>query len=182
MSERLEGYSGWQTIFGIGLFLLLVGFGVLFNLSLAETAANIYVGLLSVIIAIAGLSTIGVAFFTPEKSGWGRIGSVIIGLIYLAIACAIWKNPAITTEYITAILATLFIFAGIAKFAVAFANRRAMGHWGIAAITGILTFFFGVFLWAHWPTISVTFVGVYVALEVITAGLVMVVSGLALRQ
>ncbi len=177
-----EANYAWLTAFGVGMFLLLIGLGILFNLSAAETVTNVFMGLISIVMGISGLTALGIALFAPEKSGWGKMGNIVLGLIYLALAVVIWENPSAASDYLVAVLAALFIVAGAVKLFVALTDRRKLDHWGIAAITGLLTLFFGVFLWAHWPGISAIFIGTYVALEVIATGIAMMVSGLLLRQ
>ena len=50
------------------------------------------------------------------------------------------------------------------------------------AVMGITTFLFGAFLLANWPEVSAIFIGWYVALEILTSGIVLIASALVLRQ
>ncbi|GEM_PF-5555089 len=167
------------TLFGVGLFLVFIGLGVLFNISLAETASRVFTGTISIIIAIAGLGAIGTAFFMNVREGWSRAYWFVLGVIYLALAGAIWDNPGATAEFITVLIAGLFVLAGLVKFVMAYLNQHRTPYWGLSAVMGIITFFFGVFVLAHWPAISMPFIGMYVALEILSTGLNMIMSGLA---
>ena len=171
----------WLSVFGIGIFLLILGLAVLLDLSLAQTTTRVFMGLLAVVAALSGFAALGTAFFAYEKSGVSRVGNIALGLVYLGIAGALWKYPTLATEYVTAALAAMFVIAGAIKLAVAITSRRTMENWGLVAVTGLFTFLFGAFLWTRWPAISAVFIGMYVALEVISMGLILVLSGLALR-
>lgn len=96
--------NGIRTMLGLGGLLAIV-VGILILVSPLKTAVAT-AAIVAVYAAAVGVVYLGSALFTKGQTGWHRIGSILIGLLYLAAGIVAIGN-------LTATAAFLFVFVTI---------------------------------------------------------------------
>ena len=86
-----------------GVIALIVGIVIL--VWPVKTAFFI-TGLVAAYLIVAGLVYLGLGIFSKEKSGWSRIGHIVLGLLYIAAGIAAFVNLPVATI-------ALFVFLGV---------------------------------------------------------------------
>lgn len=158
------GKQHWGWYMAVGVALVVVGVLAIFSQT-AATFASITV--LGALIFIAGIMQIAGAFMTR---GFGNvILLLLVGVLDIVVGLMLWQHPVAGALTITLLLAALLVFGGIFRFVSALWLR--FPQYGMAAISGVITFILGALLWAQWPSSGLWFIGFAVGLNFIFVGL-----------
>jgi uncharacterized membrane protein HdeD (DUF308 family) len=167
-----EGKQHWGWYMTVGIALIVVGVLAI----LSETAATFAsITVLGAFIFIAGIMQIAGAFMT--RGAGNVILLLLVGVLDIVVGLMLWQHPVAGALTITLLLAALLVFGGIFRFVSALWLR--FPQYGMAAVSGVITFILGVLLWAQWPSSALWFIGFAVGLNFIFAGLAW--SSMALR-
>jgi len=170
------GQLNWKWMLGLGiLFIILgtVGLGMSFALTLATAL------MFGILLLVSGSFQIIDAF---GRKGWnGIVWHVLIALLYLAAGVATVTNPVATSTILTAVLAGMFIAAGLFRIILALTNRDADG-WFWLLLTGIAALVLGGLLLARWPVSGLFAIGLFIAIELIMQGWTLVILSMATRR
>ena len=172
-----EARSGWGWWVALGVLLLIAGLFALGNLLIATAASVFFVGAMMI---VGGIAEIVFAF-----SYWGRWGRFItwllLGALYLAAGVVTFRNPALATAVLTLVLAASLVAVGILKIGAGIASRPAEGR-GWLVVSGVLTLIVGGIIAIGWPAISVWVLGLFLAIDLLFAGIAYVGLGTAIRS
>lgn len=142
--------------------------------------AIIVTGIIAAYLIIAGLVYVGLGIFSGKKSGWARIGFIVLGLLYILAGVVAFLNLAaatITLAFVTAIfLGVSWIVDGIVSLTLL--NKDGSKAWTI--IYAILSIAAGVIVLfspmlaavALWWVLGITLVvlGIIQIIRAITLG------------
>lgn len=128
---------------------------------------------------LAGGALLAVASFAMRDRG-GVWSGVVLGLILAVAGVLLATNLAEGAMTLTAIAIALLLIDGVVGSFLALRFRPA--YWGTTLAVSILGFVLGLLLWADWPTSATWAIGVYVGIVLLGRGLMLVGSGLALRE
>lgn len=107
--------NGIRTMLGLG-GLLAVVVGILILVSPLKTAAAT-TAIVAVYAAAVGVVYLGTAIFAKGQTGWHRVGSILLGLLYLAAGIVAIGNLTATAAFlflfITIMLGITWIVEGI---------------------------------------------------------------------
>jgi uncharacterized membrane protein HdeD (DUF308 family) len=88
--------------------------------------------------------------------------------------------PLRSTLALTAVIATIFILAGLFRIVVAFVER--FPHWGWAVLNGAITFLLGLVIIRHFPQSALWVIGLLIGLELLFNGWTWILLSLAIRR
>jgi uncharacterized membrane protein HdeD (DUF308 family) len=159
-----DGKQHWGWYMAVGVALIVVGVLAIFS-EAAATFASITV--LGAFIFIAGIMQIAGAFAT--RGAGHVILLLLVGVLDIIVGLMLWQHPVAGALTITLLLAALLVFGGIFRFVSALWLR--FPQYGMAAVSGVITFILGVLLWAQWPSSGLWFIGFAVGLNFIFVGL-----------
>lgn len=149
--------NGIRLALGLGgLLALIAGIIIVWQ----PVSAAVFVTVILAIYAIAaGLVYLGLGLFTKDRSGWGRIGYILLGVVFVAAGIIAFFNLQPTATWLAVFVA---IFIGIAWIIEGIVSLSTLGDaaskgWTIFfAIVSIIAGLYLVFspllsaLWLWW--------------------------------
>lgn len=166
--------TGWLLGLGI-LFVLLgcIGLGMVVGLTL------ISVLFLGIILMIAGLLQI-IDVFTCKH--WrGALWHALVGILYIIAGGIIIYDPILASEAITALIAWVLIFIGIARIMMTIELRHAKG-WGWLLFAGVTAIILGILILLQWPYSGLWVLGMFIGIELLVNGWAYILMAIALRR
>ena len=127
-----------RTALGVsGALSLVIGLLVLLW---PDRTAQVLVGIVSIYVIIAGLVNIGIGLFW--RSGWTRIGYIVLGVLFIVAGIFSFANLAATTAwfgiFIGTLVGILWIIEGVVSLTTVGHNSKARAWTIFFAIISIL--------------------------------------------
>lgn len=170
----LRAKSGW--IVALGVMYLVAGFIALGSVAMATVASVFIVGIMMV---LAGAAEIVNAF---QVKSWGKfVLWLLLGVLYVVAGIAAFENPLLAAAILTLVLGVALVVSGIMRVILAFGMREGM-PWVWIVFSGVITFFLGVIILAHWPISSVYVLGLLLGIDLVFAGIGWIGLGLGFRR
>lgn len=156
----------------------LTVFGVLLLVSPAAVGGAV-VRLVSLVLIVLGL----VQLFQAFRSGksFHTLISVVLAVAVAGLGVLVWLNPELGSGFLTALLMIFFVLNGLWKLSTAIRYRHVRG-WGLLLFSGLVSLLFVYFLWKQWPLSGAWAIGVLVGLDLLLAGIALIVLGAAMRK
>lgn len=162
MAERPVS-SNWGWSLALGVLLIVLGIAAITTPLIATLAVGIMVGWL---LLIAGIGQIVSAF---GARGWGFLGRLSLGVLYLFIAWQLLTKPIFGTLTLTLLLVGYFVAEGVIKILWAFQLRPDSG-WLRLLVGGALPVVLGVMIWLHLPSSAAWAIGLLVGVNLLFSG------------
>jgi uncharacterized membrane protein HdeD (DUF308 family) len=163
--EVREGLRrSWKALMAVGILAIFVGCVAILVPAVASVGTAIFVGW---ILMIAGAFLVAGAFSAHS------IGTVVLRLAWaiLTILVGFWLviEPDNGTLTLTIVLGVYFLFMGITRIAIAFADRGKpnAGLLGLSGFAGLLV---GILILAELPSSADWAIGLLVGIDLIFAG------------
>jgi len=173
-AESLRQNLGWFRTLGIGLIIL----GVI-SLALPFVAGFAITTLVGTIFVVGGIMRIVHAFRSRQ---WKRSAAeFLVSLLYIASGIILFAYPFSGMVTLTLFLAAFFVLAGFFKCVQALRIRPA-SHWEWTLLSGIVTFFLGIVIFAGLPMTAFWAIGAIVGIDLLFSGLSMVMIGTSMRD
>jgi uncharacterized membrane protein HdeD (DUF308 family) len=164
----------WGWFVGIGAALAVLGLVAAVNLVMATLAA--------IVIIAASLFAGGLLMFLHafgvRRWGWALLW-LVCGTLYVAAAGFVLYDPLYAAIVLTFWLAVLLAASGIMRIIVALARRHR--GWGWAIASGLVSLAAAALVAAGWPVNAIWVLGVFLAVDFIAQGAMLIAIGLALR-
>ena len=159
-----------------GVISLFGGFFALANPLAATLTAELLAGWMFVAV---GVMTMVSAF---GDQGWGgRILSILIGLIILILGIDLIANPLAGVVSLTLVVAIGLIVMGVLRILLAFRSDFAQLRW-VLILSGAISLLLGAMIMSNFPQSAALVLGVYLAVELISNGVSLIVLSLALKS
>jgi uncharacterized membrane protein HdeD (DUF308 family) len=166
MSRKALPASNTLMLIGIALAV----FGALLLLSPAAVGGAV-VKLVALVLVHALRSG-----STAHKSVSG-----ILGAIVAAVGVLVWFNPELGSGFLTALLMIFFVVNGLWKISTAL-RFRGLAGWSWLLLSGMVSLVFVWLLWAQWPLSGAWAIGVLVGLDLLLAGIALILLSRTLRK
>lgn len=176
---RVVGDLGknWGWILGLGVLFVVLGV-VALGMPVAMTLTTVV--LFGVLLLAGGVLQIVDAF---KCQGWSaRFWHVLIGLLYIAAGVITFRNPALSSVTLTAVLGGVIIAVGVLRIIMGFQMKGALDGWPWLVVAGVVSLVLGGMILARWPESSAVVIGVLVAVELIMHGWSYIFLGLTARK
>ena len=159
-----------------GLISLFGGFFALANPLAATLTAELLAGWMFVAV---GVMIIVSAF---GDQGWGgRILSILIGLVILILGIDLIANPLAGVVSLTFVVAIGLIVMGVLRILLAFRSDFAQLRW-VLILSGAISLLLGAMIMSNFPQSAALVLGVYLAVELISNGVSLIVLSLARKS
>ncbi|MBP8930641.1 MAG: DUF308 domain-containing protein [Paracoccus sp.] len=159
-----------------GVISLFGGFFALANPLAATLTAELLAGWMFVAV---GVMTMVSAF---GDQGWGgRILSILIGLIILILGIDLIANPLAGVVSLTLVVAIGLIVMGVLRILLAFRSDFAQLRW-VLILSGAISLLLGAMIMSNFPQSAALVLGVYLAVELISNGVSLIVLSLARKS
>jgi uncharacterized membrane protein HdeD (DUF308 family) len=165
----------WGWIVASGVVFLIGGFFAFTYTGLA-TLASIFV--LGVALIAAGVAETLLAFNMrdwPHFLMW-----LVLGLITIVAGMLALANPGLTAVVYTWLLAAALVGIGIARIVLSFRLPKE-APWFMVTLSGLIATLLGVMIFARWPWSSVYTLGIFMAVDLMFAGIGWITFGLRLK-
>ncbi len=171
-----EFKRNWGWLLGLGILFVLLGF---IGLGMMVSLTLVSVLFLGIILMIAGLFQIIDVF--KSKHWRGALWHALVGILYLIAASMIIHDPILASEAITAVIAWILIFIGIARLMMAIELRHAVG-WGWLLFAGLTAIVLGILILMQWPYSGLWVLGMFIAIELLVNGWTYIFIAIASRR
>lgn len=171
--ETLRGR--WKWFVGIGIILVIVGLIALANVVDATLITTVIVG----IALVFGGAMQLVGAWAAEGSTGRRVLMAVLGILYIIVGFDIIADPLQGAVALTIVVALFLIVDGVLKI---FSTLVPETENKVTTILfGIVMIILGGWLWSGVPVSGVA-IGFFVGLQLLIAGVVWVLLGLAARS
>lgn len=163
--EVREGLRrSWKPLMAIGVLAILVGCVAILVPAVASVGTAIFIGW---ILMFVGAVLVAGAFAAHS------IGSVVLRLLwaFLTFVVGLWLviEPHNGTLTLTLVLGIYFLFMGVTRVAVAFADR-GQPNAGLLGLSGFAGLLIGVLVLVEFPSSADWAIGLLVGIDLIFAG------------
>jgi uncharacterized membrane protein HdeD (DUF308 family) len=166
----------WFLWLIVGILSIVAGILALANPFAATLTAELFAGYSFIAIGILMLIS---AF---QSQGWGaRIWAILLGILFIVGGYNLVAQPLAGILTLTAATAGLLIAIGIFRLVLAFSPAAEGARW-IVAIAGVISLVLGGMIFANFPESSVFILGVFLAVELLSNGVSLIMLALDGRK
>jgi uncharacterized membrane protein HdeD (DUF308 family) len=167
----------WPAFLAAGLGCLAVG--VILLVWPAETLVVAAI-LIGASLVVAGLLRLIHGFTTHDATGAARAGSIVIGLLAIALGLFFIRHYHVTIAVMAIVVGLFWVINGFAEIAGGMVGDRGASR-GLAVLLGLLSVAAGLIV-LFWPAISITVLVVALGIWLIVYGILLMTSALMMRQ
>jgi uncharacterized membrane protein HdeD (DUF308 family) len=102
------------------------------------------------------------------------------GLLTLIVGLMLVGNPAAGAVSLTLLIAAFFMVGGLFRITAALTHQLPGRAWIL--LSGAVTLFLGILIWAEWPVSGLWVIGTFVGIDMLFDGWSLVTLGLAVRK
>ena len=166
----------WGWIAALGVVYFVAGWIALGSVVLATVVSVWLVGLMMI---AAGVGEVIGAF---RISGWGKAMLwAAIGLLYILSGAVTIMNPLLAAVVLTFVLGITLVASGVVRLIVAIGLRGEKSS-GWVALSAAVTILLGLMILFRWPVSSLYVLGVFMAIDLIVAGVGWISLAFELRR
>jgi uncharacterized membrane protein HdeD (DUF308 family) len=165
----------WRWFLFLGILMLVGG---VFALTFPLIASVAAIGVLAVVLQVAGLATIISAFWAGKWGGF--LVHMLVGMLYLAAGFVITEQPLVSVVVATLYIAVSFMVMGLFRVLASLTIR--FPQWGWALLNGAVTFIVGLAIYRHLPNSAVWVIGLLVGVELVFSGWTWIMLALDIRK
>jgi len=171
--EPLRAKCGW--IITLGIIYLVAGLVALSSVAFVTVASVFLVGIMMM---VAGVAEVINAF---QMKSWGKfVLWLLLGGLYIVAGILTFENPLLTAAFLTLMLGVSLIASGLTKVFLAF-YMKSGSSWFLVVLSGVITTLLGLVIVSHWPVGSLYLIGLFLAIDLIIAGMGWISIGLGLK-
>ena len=117
-----------------------------------------------------------------QVQGWGGfVWALLFGVLSLVVGVSLVFNPLAGMVSLTLLVAVLLVVTGAIKTFYAFSLRPVTG-WGWVLVSGLLSIVLAVLIMSNFPYAAGTVLGIFLAVELISNGVLFLFVALGLRK
>ncbi|MEZ5478890.1 MAG: HdeD family acid-resistance protein [Thiolinea sp.] len=168
--------KGWYWTVIIGVIMLIGGIFSLMNPLAASLTIELIVGWTFIFVGIFNLIQ---AF--SRKGAWDIVWVVLMGILGILLGWSLLANPLAGIVSLTAVVGTLILLNGILKLVYGWKMRPFAG-WVWMMIAGVISIVLAIFIFNNLFQAALVTLGVLVAIDLISSGILMIMLGLRARK
>lgn len=166
----------WGWIVAFGVIALIAGIVALGSVVAATASAVIIVGVMMLLVGVVEI----ISAFSVRS--WGRFAFwLLLGVLYVVAGFICLQNPFAAATILTLMLGIALIVSGILRVFLATQMKHGT-PWGWVVFSGLISFFLGLIIVAHWPVSSFYVLGMFLGIDLIFIGSGWIAMGLALKR
>lgn len=173
-TEKLRRSWGWMAF--LAVVCLVGGVLALINPFAATLAATLMAGWFFML--LGGLQVIQ----SFQVQGWGGfLWALLFGVLSFLVGISLVFNPLAGMVSLTLLVAVLLLATGAIKLFYSLSLRPVTG-WGWVLLSGVLSIVLGVLILTNFPYAAASVLGILLAIELISNGVLFLFVALGLRQ
>jgi uncharacterized membrane protein HdeD (DUF308 family) len=168
---------GWLLALGV-LFILGGTFGIM-SAFLLTIVSVILFGALALAAGIAQLwhGIVG------DAAGWsGRAAHLLVAVAYLLVGGLLLWDPVSGSVSLTLVLAAFLVAIGLTRLYYAWQCRSRGWRWRLVGLGGLIDLVLAGLILYGWPGTGLWVIGLFVAIEMIVSGWILVAVAFAARR
>lgn len=166
----------WLLWLVAGIISLIGGLVALANPLAATLTAELLAGYMFILV---GVLTLVSAF---GDQGWsGRILTILLGLLILFLGVNLVAHPLAGMISLTILTGVTMLVMGLFRLLIAF-SEQARGLRGVLVVSGVLSLVLGGMIFANWPQSAAVVLGLFLAIELISNGVSLIVLSLVRKS
>jgi uncharacterized membrane protein HdeD (DUF308 family) len=159
----------------LGVLLTIIGFAIILH---AASTSAISLALMGLFLTTSG-AILGIhAFWVREWKG--VFISLLMGVMSIIVGAFCLFQPIDSAIAIASLFGAFFLGIGLIQVLASLFLR--FHHWGVIFCCGLLSFVFGVSIFAQWPFSAIWVLGVFVGINICLVGLTMIVFAQSLEE
>jgi uncharacterized membrane protein HdeD (DUF308 family) len=168
--------KSWPLLLALGVVMTILG---VLAIASPWLFTPIVVWIVGISLILGGATQLVSAFITRC---WRSVFvHLLIGILYLVLGLGLIRDPERGARVLTLIIMAGFLIGGLFRIVVSLGSDRFPG-WGWVLGNGIVTLVMGALIWAGWPESANWVLGLFVGIELFSAGGTWVALALALRK
>lgn len=173
-AEKLRKSWVWMAL--LAVVSLIGGILALVNPFIATLAATLLAGWFFIV--LGGLQIIQ----SFQVQGWGGfLWALLFGILSLVVGISLVFNPLAGMVSLTLLVAVLLLATGATKLFYAFSLRPVTG-WGWVLLSAVVSLVLAALIFYNISAAATTVLGIFLAVELISNGVVFLFVALGLRQ
>jgi uncharacterized membrane protein HdeD (DUF308 family) len=173
--QAFQKNSNWFVAWGAILVLLGV-----FAISVSMMTTLISVIILGALIFAGGVVTLIDTFTFWRGKASGFLLHLTMAILYLLVGAVLVFQPAVSSIYLTLILAVFYIFIGFTRITYSISLRAP--RWGWNLFNGIICVLLGILIMAQLPASGLYIIGLFIGIDLIFSGWAYLMAGIAPRS
>lgn len=170
LGDSLRAKSGW--VIALGVIYVVAGLIALSSVAFAATVTVFMVGIMMV---VSGVAEVISAF---QVRPWSKaLLWFLVGGLYIAAGILAFENPMLTAKFLTLLLGLSLVASGIARVVLAVTMKTSSSRYAVM-ISALLTIAIGVVILLHWPVATLLVLGVFLGVDLISAGIGWITVGM----
>jgi uncharacterized membrane protein HdeD (DUF308 family) len=171
--DKLRENLGWFT--ALGLAMIVLGLIAVSTPFLASVALKRLVGAIFVVGSVIHV----IHAFRSWK--WSRsVPEFLLSVLFFVAGFILLVYPIEGLITLTAFLAAFFVVEGVFKVIEA-TRLRPVSNWGWLLVSGLVSVFLGIIIWAGLPMTAFWAIGLIVGIDLIFGGISMIMVSVSMR-
>lgn len=177
-----RAFDGLRTALGVGgLIAVVLGALILFfPVKSGAVAMQIVAAVMAAYALVAGVVYIGSSIFGRSLSGWGRVGHIVLGLLYIAGGIIMMVNLGATAAVLALFLSFTIGFLWLLEGVTAFTTLGQSQNKTWTVIYAIISIIAGFALVLS-PLMGVVTLWLLLGISMVVMGLVQVIRAFKLK-
>ena len=166
----------WAWVLVLGIIYLVAGLIALYSIVMATIVSVFVVGIMML---VAGVGEVFNAF---QLRSWGKFFLwSLVGVLYIVAGFVTFENPLLAAALLTFMLGGALVASGMLKIVLAFSLKEGT-PWIWVVSSGGITLLLGLVILVHWPVSSLYILGLFLAIDLVFAGVSWISVGLGLKR
>ena len=179
VEEKLEWPIswGWMLALGIGMVIFgMLGVGFAIYLTLAS------VMMFGAMAVVSGIFQLWHGIASKEVKWSGRALHLFIAFIYILFGGLVLWDPLSGSVSLTLLLAGFLIAIGVSRISYAWKCRNRGWKWKLMLVSGFIDLLLAGMILYGWPGTSFWVIGLFVAIEMMINGWLLIAIAMAVRK
>lgn len=178
-NEKLELPISWGWFLALGISMVIFGtLGIAFAFYLTLVSVIMF-GVLAIVSGILQFSH-GIA--SKEDDWSGKALHLLVALMYVVFGGLVVLDPVSGSYSITLILAAFLVLVGVSRMAYAWKCWNRGWKWRLMLVAGAIDLLLAGLILYGWPETAFWVIGLFVAIELLTNGWLLIALALTKRQ
>ncbi|CAN5467437.1 HdeD family acid-resistance protein [soil metagenome] len=169
--------KNWLWFFALGIVLSILG---VIAISMAALTTLFSVLFLGFLLGVGGVVIIIDAFKYWQHRKNSFFISVLLGILYIAVAMTLIQSPVFASVSLTLFLGIFYVVIGLFRIISALFMR--ISGWGWNLFNAIISLLLGILILSNWPQSSLFIIGLFVGIDLLITGWVYIMASLAAQS
>ncbi|MBD2655156.1 HdeD family acid-resistance protein [Synechocystis sp. FACHB-383] len=175
---RQELHQTYKAALAIGILMIIMGaLAILYPLFATIFTFNV----IGFVLLLFGILQLAYAYQTRHNPVGHPILNILTGIFYLAVGFWVLRHPVFSILDLTLVIGILFFIEGAIQVINAFELHPTQNR-GLLLASGIIGIILGILIWSNWPFDSLTLLGLFVGINLITTGVSLLLFFRAAKQ